>query len=550
MNETVLEVKNLTVSAGATPLVRDVSFRIQKGEILALVGESGSGKTLTALSLLRLLPDALRQSGEITFEGGKASLASLRGSRIGMIFQEPMTSLNPLHNIAKQVGEAVRIHQPQMREPQIHARVIELLGQVGLSHFKDRLKAYPHELSGGERQRVMIAMAIANDPALLIADEPTTALDVTIQAQILALIEGLRKKLNMAVLLITHDLSLVRRVADRVAIMSKGELVEMGKTSDIFAAPKHPYTQHLLKSEPGKAPPLPLKDSGTLLSCENLSIIYAASSGFFASAKNKKTVLNDVSLNVTAGMTLGVVGESGSGKTSLALALLRLIASRGKIQFYPSPLRGGGQGGGEVTSIPPTLILPPKGGGEETRLDLLKGKALRQKRRDMQMVFQDPYSSLNPRMTVGAIVREGLDIHEPRMPENEKIAALDAILKEVGLGPEVKERYPHEFSGGQRQRISIARALVLKPRLLILDEPTSALDLSVQAQILELLKAVQVKHNLTYIFISHDLRVVRAISHHILVLQGGDVVESGSASQIFENPKQEYTRALIKAALL
>jgi microcin C transport system ATP-binding protein len=366
----------------------------------------------------------------------------------------------------------------------------------------------------------MIAMAIANNPALLIADEPTTALDVTIQAQILALIQDLRARSGMAVLLITHDLPLVKRVADRVAIMSQGEIVEQGATAEIFAAPKHLYTRRLLASEPGQAPAYPEGVSKALMECTRLTIAFQASTHLLSWKKTSKTVLSDVSLSVPTGTTLGVVGESGSGKTTLALALLRLIPSSGGIRFDGAAIEG------------------------------LKGKDLRRRRRDMQMVFQDPFSSLNPRMLVGDIIREGLDVHEAGAPEKEKQARLEAILKEVGLGPETKQRYPHEFSGGQRQRISIARALILKPRLLILDEPTSALDLSVQAQILELLAGLQRKYQLTYIFISHDLRVIRAISHHILVLQKGQVVESGPAQEIFEHPRESYTQALLKAALL
>jgi microcin C transport system ATP-binding protein len=521
---TLLAVSNLNISVGSLPLVKDVSFTIEKGEILGLVGESGSGKTITALSILKLLPEALRQSGKMVFDDGKilarAPAESLRGSRIGMIFQEPMTSLNPLHTVGKQIGEAVKIHHPEMRLAALHARVAELLDKVGLADFKDRLHAYPHQLSGGERQRVMIAMAIANDPALLIADEPTTALDVTIQAQILALITDLHERLGMAVLLITHDLPLVQRIADRVAIMSKGELVEAGATAEIFSAPKHPYTKHLLASEPGKAPAPAPEGSGTLLDCKRLSVAFSSALGLLSWKKEEKTVLSDVSFEVASGTTLGVVGESGSGKTSLALALLRLIPSSGGIRF------------------------------DGVAMEKLAGKALRHKRREMQMVFQDPYSSLNPRMTVGAIVREGLDLHEPGLREAEKEAQLGTILQEVGLEASARERHPHEFSGGQRQRISIARALILKPRLLILDEPTSALDLSVQAQILLLLKTLQQRHGLTYIFISHDLRVIRAISHRILVLAKGRMIESGDARQIFESPKEEYTKALLKAAML
>ena len=521
---TLLDIRQLNISALGVPLVKNVSFSMQKGEIMAVVGESGSGKTLTALSVMGLLPAALDAKGEIAFEGqvikSAQAVRALRGSRIGMIFQEPMTSLNPLHTIGKQIGEAVRVHQRGLSPAKVKARVCDLLDKVGLKHFADRLDAYPHQLSGGERQRVMIAMAIANDPALLIADEPTTALDVTIQAQILSLIDELRKRLGMAVLLITHDLPLVRRIADRVGIMSKGELVETGVTKEIFDAPKHPYTRMLLGSEPGPAPAAPKEARETLMRSENLSVSFAASQGLFARAKQRSTVLQDVNVNVSQGTTLGIVGESGSGKTSLALALLRLVPSTGGIWFEGAPI------------------------------EALKGAPLRQKRRDMQIVFQDPYSSLNPRMNIGAIILEGLGVHEPRSTPAEKEARLDALLQEVGLEANAKERYPHEFSGGQRQRISIARALILKPKLLVLDEPTSALDRTVQKQILDLLLDLQRKYGLTYLFISHDLRVVRAISHRIMVLRKGRVVEEGDAKQIFERPQDEYTKALIKAAML
>ena len=512
---TALSVQNLTLSAQRVVLVKDVSFAIARGEIMALVGESGSGKTLTALSVMGLLPEAIRKSGTVTPDYAKS-----RGLKTGMIFQEPMTSLNPLHTLGKQIGEAIRIHHGELGKSAVRMRVLALLDKVGLGHFKDRLGSYPHQLSGGERQRVMIAMAIANDPELLIADEPTTALDVTIQAQILALIQELRAKSGMAVLLITHDLSLVRRVADRVAIMSQGEIVEEGATAEIFRKPEHPYTKKLLASEPGNAPALAECKAEMLVECRGLSVAYFTSRGMLSWRKTTHPILTGINLGVSIGETLGVVGESGSGKTSLALALLRLIPSTGVIRFNGMPIES-----------------------------LSKGE-IRPLRRSMQIVFQDPFSSLNPRMPVEAIVREGLDLHEPNLAEAEKQARLGAILQEVGLSPDARVRYPHEFSGGQRQRISIARALILNPKFLILDEPTSALDLSVQAQILGLLRNLQKKYGLTYIFISHDLRVVRAISHCILVLKKGHVVEYGEVNQVFDNPKAEYTRALIKAAML
>ena len=510
---TVLSVKVLNVSVGGKHLVNDVSFEIATGEILALVGESGSGKTLTALSIMDLLPAGLTKTSQSV--NGHVR----RGKDIGMIFQEPMTSLNPLHTISKQVGEAVQIYQKDLSRAQVRVRVQELLDAVGLSSFKERLGAYPHQLSGGERQRVMIAMAIANNPSLLIADEPTTALDVTIQAQILTLLKSLRDKLGMAILLITHDLTIVRKVADRVAIMSQGSIIEMGKTKEIFAIPKHGYTKHLLSSEP-KSGPLPAEENAAVvMECRDLGVEFETERKMLKWKKNYKQVVSDIALSVKAGSTLGIVGESGSGKTTLALALLRLVKSRGEIAF------------------------------DGNRIDGLSGGALRLLRHHMQIVFQDPYSSLNPRMHIGDIIREGLDVHESALTIREREARVDEILHEVGLLPDMKRRYPHEFSGGQRQRISIARALILMPKLIILDEPTSALDISVQVQILNLLVSLQQKYRLSYIFISHDLRTVRAISHKIMVLKAGKVVESGSASKIFASPKQDYTKALLAAAL-
>jgi microcin C transport system ATP-binding protein len=533
----ILSVEKLNISTSESALVKDVSFTIEKGEILALVGESGSGKTLTALSIMGLLPGGLKQSGDITVTRDTQHVTRLlRGKDIGMIFQEPMTSLNPLHTIEKQIGECVRIGlraqgagaskknaplNPEPRTPNpVRKRVCELLDKVGLAHFKDRLGAYPHQLSGGERQRVMIAMAIANNPQLLIADEPTTALDVTIQAQILALLHQLQRTLGMSVLLITHDLNLVKRIADRVVIMSHGAVVECGTTEAIFANAEHPYTKQLLAAQSLRAPQATIADTPSLLTCDKLSVTFSASNGVFAWKKFYHTVLRDITLGVPQGATLGIVGESGSGKSTLALALLRLTHSTGSIVF------------------------------EGAAIDSLTGAALRAKRRHMQIVFQDPYGSLNPRMSIGRIIREGLDVHEPASSIAERWAQVDAILQEVGLTVDMKERYPHEFSGGQRQRISIARALILKPRLIVLDEPTSALDTTVQAQILELLKSLQRKYKLSYIFISHDLRTVRAISHRIVVLQQGRVVESGTVEQIFKAPKADYTRALLAAAFV
>ncbi len=509
----IISVKNLSLLAGEKTLVKKVSFDVNEGEILALVGESGSGKTLTALSIMDLLPAGVRRKPDTE------SQKLICGKQAGMIFQEPMTSLNPLHTIGKQVGEAIRIHQKNAGKAEVRSKVLELLDSVGLGSFKTRLDAYPHQLSGGERQRVMIAMAIANDPALLIADEPTTALDVTIQAQILALLTSLRDQHGMSVLLITHDLTIVRKVADRVAILSQGSLVEMGTVEDIFLRPLHPYTKQLLAAEPRSAPLPAPAGLRKVMECRNVSVALATGSNVLAWKKQYDTILENIAISVREGTTLGIVGESGSGKTTLALALLRLVKSSGEIVF------------------------------DDERIDTLSGKNLRKKRRNMQIVFQDPYSSLNPRMIIGDIIREGLDVHEASSTFKEREEKVDAILLEVGLSPEMKVRYPHEFSGGQRQRICIARVLILKPKLIILDEPTSALDISVQAQILDLLAGLQDKYRLSYIFISHDLRTIRALSHQIVVLQKGKIVESGMASEIFTHPKENYTRALLTAAL-
>lgn len=520
---TILSLHDISIRTGDKALVNNVSFNINAGEIFALVGESGSGKTLTALSIMGLLPDGLAVSGERQLAGKavdhKARTLEWRGKQVSMIFQEPMTSLNPLHTIGRQIAEAIQIHQNNLNKEIVQEKVCALLDSVGLSSFKTRLDAYPHQLSGGERQRVMIAMAIANHPALLIADEPTTALDVTIQVQILALLKSLKDKLNMSVLLITHDLSIVRKVADRVAIMSQGSIVETGKTVEIFASPKHDYTRHLLAAEPKSMPEPANESQPVIMECNHLSVKFAQNAGLLTWNKTYKSVLSDIALSVKAGTTLGIVGESGSGKTTLALALLRLIESNGEIRFN----------------------------GE--RIDDIAGNALRKRRRNMQMVFQDPYSSLNPRMSVGEIIREGLDVHEADLNLNEREEKVDKILLEVGLSPDMKHRYPHEFSGGQRQRISIARALILNPGLIIFDEPTSALDISVQAQILDLLNGLQKKYQISYIFISHDLRTVRAVSHNIIVLQKGWIVESGISKEIFTAPKQDYTKTLLAAAL-
>ncbi|MFW0777743.1 MAG: ABC transporter ATP-binding protein [Rickettsiales bacterium] len=519
----LLSIKNLNLSFGNNHVVKDVSLEIGKGEMVALVGESGSGKSLSALSCIGLQPKAATVTGNITLDGqeiigaGESVLRDVRGNVASMIFQEPMTALNPLHTIGKQLGEMLHIHDPKA---DAKTRIAELLDQVGLSKFKDRLNTYPHQLSGGERQRVMIAMAMANKPELLIADEPTTAVDVTIQAKILKLLKGLQTTTGMSILFITHDLTVVKRLCDRVAVMKAGEIVEQGKVAEIFAAPKHAYTQKLLSSEPkGAADPLPA-DAKTLINADDLKVHFPIKKGVWRRTVGHVKAVDGVDISIPEGATLGVVGESGSGKTTLAFALLRLIQSQGKISFA----------GRDIHDV--------------------RGEELRALRGDMQLVFQDPFASLNPRMTIRQIIGEGLNVHYGDVSNYGKEAAIDAILEEVGLDPAIKYRFPHEFSGGQRQRISVARAMVLKPKLVVLDEPTSALDLTIQTQIIDLLKKLQKKHNLTYIFISHDLRVIRAISHKIIVMKEGKIVEMADTEALFNAPKEAYTKALIKAALL
>ncbi|NKD87620.1 ABC transporter ATP-binding protein [Haematospirillum sp. 15-248] len=506
-------------------LVRGLSLDIAHGETLALVGESGCGKSMTALSVLRLLPPGVRiRSGSIHLKGqdlagaNDARLREIRGNRVGMIFQEPMNSLNPLHTIGRQIAESLHIHQT-IRRNAIRSRVIELLDMVGLPNPQSRLRAFPHELSGGQRQRVMIAMALANAPDLLIADEPTTALDVTIQAQILSLLKDMQKQLGMAILFITHDLGIVRRIADRACVMKDGELVEERPTPDLFSTPQHPFTRHLLSSGPSghKDPVAP--DAPVVLDVQNMQVRFPLRHGLFGLARHWNTVVNDVSLTLRQGQTLGIVGESGSGKTTLAMAILRLVKAQGRIVCLGHALDG------------------------------LPEKALRPFRRSMQIVFQDPWGSLSPRMTVRDIIGEGLDIHCPGNKQDRE-AAIQAILDEVGLTPDHADRYPHEFSGGQRQRIGIARALVLKPRLLVLDEPTSALDVSIQAQIIALLRNLQQRHHLSCLFISHDLRAVRALADTILVMKNGQAVEYGPTNTVLKDPQHPYTQTLLAAAFL
>jgi microcin C transport system ATP-binding protein len=525
----LISVENLSVDFGAgdnvTHAVKNVSFDIGPAETVALVGESGSGKTVTALSILKLLPypSASHPSGKIWFKDEDLlalplnGMRHVRGNKISMIFQEPMTSLNPLHTIEQQVGEVLKIHRG-MSNSAARARVLDLLKKVGIDDPEGRLNSYPHQLSGGQRQRVMIAMALANEPDLLIADEPTTALDVTIQAQILDLLLKLKAEFNMAMLLITHDLGIVRKMADRVCVMNNGEIVERGATHDIFANPQHAYTKHLIASEPKGSPPAADPGAKTILEAKDLRVWFPIRRGFLRRVVGHIKAVDGIDLAVKEGQTLGVVGESGSGKTTLGLALLRLVSSDGPIVYLGD------------------------------RIDGYDSKQMRPLRRNMQIVFQDPYGSLSPRLSIGQIIEEGLVIQNRGLSRDERDERVARALKEVGLDPKMRDRYPHEFSGGQRQRIAIARALVLEPKFLILDEPTSALDVSVQAQIVDLLRELQKRHKLAYLFISHDLKVVRALANSIIVLRYGKVVEQGPARNVFANPKTDYTKALLAAA--
>ncbi|MBP7242918.1 ABC transporter ATP-binding protein [Amaricoccus sp.] len=522
--EPILAVRDLRIAflqgGRRIEAVKGLGFDVHAGETLALVGESGSGKSITALSTVRLLPDNAEVTGDIRYRDRNMAAASermlraVRGNDISFIFQEPMTSLNPLHTIARQIGESLALHQGVTGRAAT-ARILDLLRQVGIRDPEERMGAYPHQLSGGQRQRVMIAMALANNPDLLIADEPTTALDVTIQAQILALLAEVQRQRGMGMLFITHNLAIVRRIADRVAVMQGGEIVETGPTAEIFARPQHPYTRKLLAAEPHGRPDPLAPGAPAVIETERLRVWFPIRRGLLRRTVGHIKAVNEASVAIRAGETLGVVGESGSGKTTLALAMMRLIASEGRIVFLGRDIQG------------------------------LRSKQLRGLRRDMQMVFQDPYGSLSPRMSIEQIVAEGLGVHGLGGDAHDRVAA---ILTEVGLDPAVMDRYPHEFSGGQRQRIAIARAMILQPKLVVLDEPTSALDMTVQVQIVELLRALQTKYGLAYVFISHDLRVVRALAHAVVVMQNGDVVECGPADAIFDAPAQPYTRTLLAAA--
>lgn len=523
--EPLLSIRDLrvdfAVEGRSVAAVQGVSLSVRPGRTTALVGESGSGKSVTALSVLRLLPPSARVSGEIRFEGrdlaglDEASLREVRGGRVGMIFQEPMTSLNPLHTIGRQIGEAVGLHRP---DADARARTLELLELVGIPDPASRLGAFPHQLSGGQRQRVMIAMALANDPALLIADEPTTALDVTIQSQVLDLLRDLQRRLGMAILLISHDLGVVRHMADEVHVMREGLIVEHGPREEIFSAPSNSYTRALLASAPSGRPDPLDEAAGHLVEARGVQVWFPQGKSFLGRPKSFIKAVTDADLTIRRGESLGVVGESGSGKTTLGLALLRLLPSRGEVVF------------------------------DGQTLTAMRERQVRDLRRNFQIVFQDPYGSLSPRMTVGQIVAEGLDAHR-LASGSEREGRIAEILEAVDLDPAAMHRYPHEFSGGQRQRISIARALILRPKFVVLDEPTSALDRTVQFQIVELLRDLRARFGLTYMFITHDLSLVRALCHRVVIMKDGRIVEQGETGAIFERPGQEYTRTLLAAAL-
>ncbi|MET3924284.1 ABC transporter ATP-binding protein [Devosia sp. 2618] len=523
MTEPLLSIRDLTIAFGANEATRHVSFDIAPGETVALVGESGSGKSVTALSVLRLLPPSASLSGQILFKGKDlvaappSELRAVRGNDISMIFQEPMSSLNPVHTIERQIGEVLAIHQG-LRPNAARARTLELLDAVGIPDPKGRLASFPHQLSGGQRQRVMIAMALANEPDLLVADEPTTALDVTVQAQILTLLKDLQQRLGMAMLFITHDLGIVKKIADRVCVMTKGEIVETGPVAPLFANPQHAYTKHLLAAEPRGKPPASDPSAPSIVDVTDLKVWFPIKRGVFRSVVGHIKAVDGVDLSIRKGETLGVVGESGSGKSTLGYAVLRLIPSVGRVVVLGSEVQG------------------------------RSWKAMRPLRADMQIVFQDPYGSLSPRLSVDQIIGEGLSVHAPHIKAQERDARVVKALEEVGLPPQSRFRYPHEFSGGQRQRIAIARAMVLEPRFVVLDEPTSALDVSIQAQVVDLLRDIQQRRGLTYMFISHDLKVVRALANQLIVMRNGKIVEQGDAADIFSAPQSDYTRALMAAA--
>jgi len=523
IGDVILTIRDLSIGFGQSdPAVRNVGFDIRAGETVALVGESGSGKSVTALSTVKLLPESARVEGSVNYRGTEmidaddTILRRVRGNDISFIFQEPMTSLNPLHTLERQIGESLELHQG-LRGSAARARIIDLLNKVGIHDPAGRLSHYPHQFSGGQRQRIMIAMALANRPDILIADEPTTAVDVTIQAQILELLADLQKSEGMGLLFITHDLGIVRKIADRVNVMQNGEIVESGPAQRIFSDPRHPYTQKLLAAEPsGRPAPVPA-DSKTLLTIKDLRVWFPIKRGVFRKVVGHVKAVNAATLDLREGETIGIVGESGSGKTTLALALMRLISSEGPILFMGRDIQG------------------------------LRNRQLRPLRKDIQMVFQDPYGSLSPRLTVEQIVAEGLEVQGLKPGQNKQKMVAD-ILTEVGLTADMMGRYPHEFSGGQRQRIAVARAMILRPRVVVLDEPTSALDMTVQVQIVELLRSLQKKHRLAYLFISHDLKVVRALAHKVIVMKLGDIIEQGEGDTVFDSPQTDYTKTLMAAA--
>ncbi len=523
-------IKNLSISFSRPEgeegyAVKDISFDIKKGETLALVGESGSGKSLTALSLMKLLPGSSKIKGETYFKDEELQkktdreMQKIRGSQIAMIFQEPMTALNPLHTIGKQITEILELHTPLSSKRERLDEICQLLEEVGLSKLISRLDAYPHQLSGGERQRVMIAMAIACEPELLLADEPTTAVDVTLQVQILRLLKKIQKERDLSILFITHDLKIVEQMADRVAVLRQGELMELTPVKSFFKKPKHEYSRQLLASRPKGEPSAPVSNTKSILIAENIKVKFATEKNFWGKVTNWNIATNDISLEVKEGHSLGIVGESGSGKTTLAMALIRLQKASGKIVFM----------GEDISNLP--------------------SSELQKLRSNLQIVFQDPFGSLNPRLSIAEIIGEGLRVHRPELSREARRALSVNALEELGLSANMLDRYPHEFSGGQRQRIAIARAMILKPDLVVMDEPTSALDVTVQAQIVELLRDLQKKTGVCFLFISHDLQVVRAVCHEVLVMQSGKLVEWGSAKQIFDSPKQKYTKDLVNASL-
>ena len=528
MTEKLLDINALKVSFrtedGLVRAVDGISIGVSKGEVLGIVGESGSGKSVTMMSVMRLIIDPnVRFEGTVLYKGrdlmelSQDDMREVRGKEIAMIFQDPMTSLNPVYTVGWQIEEQINAHE-SLAKGAARARVIELLRAVGIPNPEARIDDYPHQFSGGMRQRVMIAIALACGPDLLIADEPTTALDVTIQAQILELLKSLQKEMGMAMLLITHDLGIVRHMADRVYVMQNGEIVETGNAEEVFTSPKHPYTRHLLEAEPKGSPPSTNLSAPVVVETDDLKVWFPIKHGFLQRTVDYVKAVDGLSMKLRAGETLGVVGESGSGKTTLGLAILRLLSSKGPIAYVGK------------------------------RIDGLTNKQMRPLRKEMQVVFQDPYGSLSPRLTIEQIIEEGLLIQNPELDEGQRRSRVAAALTEVGLDPEARDRYPHEFSGGQRQRIAVARAMVLEPKFVMLDEPTSALDMSVQAQIVDLLRDLQTKHDLAYLFISHDLKVVRALCNYVIVMKNGKVVEEGPARDIFESPKEDYTKALLAAA--